>query len=74
MDERFAVPDFDSDERERTICGLNKEQWMDRFIAYMMKHSNSEYWQAEESADVAWDMSDDEDPEECAAEELSYWE
>ena len=59
---------------EKLICGLNEEQWKERYIAYMKAHSNAEDWQCDESATVAWDESTDETPEECAEEELSYWD
>ena len=59
---------------EKTVAGLNEEQWKERYIAYMKKHSDILDRQADESAAVAWDESTDETPEECAEEELSCYE
>lgn len=56
----------------KTVNGLTYDQWTDRYIAYMKKHSDISDWQAEESADAAWDMAIDEMPEESAQTELSY--
>lgn len=58
---------------EKLINGLNEEQWKDRFVAYMKKRSNIKDWQARESADIAWDESIDETPEECAQCEMECW-
>jgi hypothetical protein len=57
---------------EKTIEGLTEEQWKERYIAFMKKHSDIEDWQADESADAAWLMAEDESPEESAETELSY--
>lgn len=59
---------------EKLVDGLNKEQWTDRYIAYMKKHSNIEDVLAAEMADISWDESTDEAPEECAEAELSCME
>lgn len=57
---------------------LTEEQWKDRYIVYIMKHSDALLWQAEESAEVAWDYilenDGDESPEEDAQNELDNWE
>lgn len=63
----------------KTIEGqeLTEEQWKERYIAYMVRHSNAEPWQAEESADAAWDYvasyGGDETPEEDAQNDLDCW-
>lgn len=57
---------------EKPIEQLAEEQWKERYIAYMKKHSDIEDWQAEETADAAWLMAVDETPEEAAETELSY--
>lgn len=62
-----------SEDNEKIIDGLNEEQWKERYIAYMKKHSDIEDWQADESASVAWDESTDESPEECADAELDLF-
>ena len=59
---------------EKIIDGLNREQWKERFVAYMKAHSNAKDWECDESASIAWDESTDESPEECAEEEMSCWE
>jgi hypothetical protein len=57
---------------EKTVEGLTEEQWKERYIAYMKAYSDIEDWQADESADAAWLMTEDETPEESAWTELSY--
>lgn len=59
---------------EKLINGIAKEEWVKRYASYLKAHSNAEYWICEESASVAWDESTDENPEDCAEEELTYWE
>jgi hypothetical protein len=62
------------DIKEKTINGISKDEWTKRYASYLKAHSNAEDWICEESASVAWDESTDENPEECAEEELTYWE
>lgn len=57
---------------------LTEEQWKARYIAYLMSRSNALQWQAEETADAAWEFVEfhggDETPEEDAQNELDCWD
>ena len=59
---------------EKTVAGLDEAQWKERYIAYMKAHSDALDWQCDESADVAWELSTDETPEECAEGDMSCWD
>jgi hypothetical protein len=59
-------------EPQKTVAGLSEEQWKERYITYLRKHSDILDWQGDEFADAAWNTATDETPEECAATELSY--
>ncbi len=64
-----------TEQEQKIVDDMNEQEWKRIYAEYIMSHSNAEQWQADESADAAWEMAeDDESAEECAIEELSYWE
>ena len=59
---------------DKTINGLDKDIWTKRYADYLQKHSGAPRWECEESADISWEFSCDERPEESAQNELDCWE
>ncbi len=54
---------------------MNEEQWMIKYISYLRKHGGLSFQQARDAykaGEEGFDMEND-DPEDCAQEELSYY-